>query len=511
MENQLLSIITFLPLVAAAILALFMRGDDAAARSNAKWLALITTTATFVISLFMLFRFDPSNTGFQFVEERTWILGLSYKMGVDGISILFVMLTTFLMPITIWSCWGVETRVKEYMIAFLVLETLMLGVFCALDLVLFYLFFEAGLIPMFLIIGIWGGKDRIYAAFKFFLYTLLGSVLMLVAMIAMYLDAGTTDIVKLLAHDFGYETFSLLGFQVVGGLQTMLFLAFFASFAVKMPMWPVHTWLPDAHVQAPTAGSVVLAAILLKMGGYGFLRFSLPMFPVGSEVMGPLVLWLSAIAIVYTSLVALAQSDMKKLIAYSSVAHMGYVTMGIFSVNQQGVDGAILQMISHGFISGALFLAVGVIYDRMHTREIDAYGGLVNRMPAYALVFMFFTMANVGLPGTSGFVGEFLTLTGIFQVNTWVAAVATSGVILSASYALWLYRRVVFGALIKEALKSITDMTAREKAIFAPLIAMTLVLGIYPSLVTDIIGPSVSALITDYRDALPVVAELATN
>ena len=503
MENQLLSIITFLPLVAAVILALFMRGDDAAARNGAKWLALFTTSATFVISLFILFRFDPSNTGFQFVEERPWILGLSYKMGVDGISILFVMLTTFLMPITIYSCWGVETRVKEYMIAFLVLETLMLGVFCALDLVLFYLFFEAGLIPMFLIIGIWGGKDRIYAAFKFFLYTFLGSVLMLVAMIAMYLDAGTTDIAKLLVHDFGHESFSLLGIQVVGGLQTILFLAFFASFAVKMPMWPVHTWLPDAHVQAPTAGSVVLAAILLKMGGYGFLRFSLPMFPVGSDVMAPLVLWMSAIAIVYTSLVALAQTDMKKLIAYSSVAHMGYVTMGIFAANQQGVDGAIFQMLSHGFISGALFLCVGVIYDRMHTREIDAYGGLVNRMPAYALVFMFFTMANVGLPGTSGFVGEFLTLMGIFQVNTWVAAVAASGVILSAGYALWLYRRVVFGDLIKEALKSITDMDRREKVIFAPLIAMTLILGVYPSLVTDIIGPSVSALVTDYQAAQP--------
>ncbi|MBA4325237.1 MAG: NADH-quinone oxidoreductase subunit M [Rhodobacter sp.] len=512
MENQLLSIITFLPLVAALILALFMRGDDAAARQGAKWLALFTTTATFVISLFILFRFDPSNTGFQFVEEREWILGLTYKMGVDGISILFVMLTTFLMPITIYACWNVETRVKEYMIAFLVLETLMLGVFMALDLVLFYLFFEAGLIPMFLIIGIWGGKERIYAAFKFFLYTFLGSVLMLVAMIVMYFDAGTTDIVELLAHDFGSETFSLLGFQVVGGLQTMLFLAFFASFAVKMPMWPVHTWLPDAHVQAPTAGSVVLAAILLKMGGYGFLRFSLPMFPVGSDVMAPLVLWLSAIAIVYTSLVALAQTDMKKLIAYSSVAHMGFVTMGIFSANQQGVDGAIFQMISHGFISGALFLCVGVIYDRMHTREIDAYGGLVNRMPAYALVFMFFTMANVGLPGTSGFVGEFLTLMGVFQVNTWVAAVAATGVILSAAYALWLYRQVVFGDLIKEALRSITDMDRRERVVFAPLIAMTLILGVYPSLVTDIIGPSVTALVTDYQAALPAdAAAVALN
>jgi NADH-quinone oxidoreductase subunit M len=385
-----------------------------------------------------------------------------------------------------------------------VLETLMLGVFCALDLVLFYLFFEAGLIPMFLIIGIWGGKDRIYASFKFFLYTFLGSVLMLVAMIAMYFDAGTTDIVQLLKHNFASETLNIAGFQVLGGLQTLLFIAFFASFAVKMPMWPVHTWLPDAHVQAPTAGSVVLAAILLKMGGYGFLRFSLPMFPVASDMLAPLVFWMSAIAIVYTSLVALAQNDMKKLIAYSSVAHMGYVTMGIFAANQQGVEGAIFQMLSHGFISGALFLCVGVIYDRMHTREIDAYGGLVNRMPAYALVFMFFTMANVGLPGTSGFVGEFLTLAGIFQVNTWVAVVATSGVILSAAYALWLYRRVVFGDLIKESLRSITDMTRREKAIFAPLIAMTLLLGIYPSLVTDITGPSVANLVSEYQAALPV-------
>lgn len=423
-------------------------------------------------------------------------------MGVDGISVLFVMLTTFIMPLTIAASWNVTDRVKEYMIAFLLLETLMLGVFMALDLVLFYLFFEAGLIPMFLIIGIWGGKERIYASFKFFLYTFLGSVLMLVAMVGMYAEAGTTDIAQLLRHDFGSETISLFGFQIVGGMQTLMFIAFFASFAVKMPMWPVHTWLPDAHVQAPTAGSVVLAAILLKMGGYGFLRFSLPMFPVGADLLTPLVFWMSAIAIVYTSLVALVQDDMKKLIAYSSVAHMGYVTMGIFAANQQGIDGAIFQMISHGFISGALFLCVGVIYDRMHTREIDAYGGLVNRMPAYALIFMFFTMANVGLPGTSGFVGEFLTLVGIFKVNTWVALFATSGVILSAAYALWLYRRVVMGDLIKESLKTIKDMTTREKAIFAPLVAMTLLLGVYPALVTDIIGPSVGALIGNYETAL---------
>ncbi len=496
--GNLLSLTTFIPLLGAAILALFLRGDDEAAQRNAKWVALVVTGATFLVSLFILFAFDPSDPGFQFVEERPWLLGLQYKMGVDGISVLFVMLTTFLMPLVIAACWDVKTRVKEYMIAFLILETLMLGVFMALDLVLFYLFFEAGLIPMFLIIGIWGGKDRIYASFKFFLYTFLGSVLMLVAMVAMFTDAGTTDIPALMAHEFGSESFSLLGIQIIGGAQTLMWIAFFASFAVKMPMWPVHTWLPDAHVQAPTAGSVVLAAILLKMGGYGFLRFSLPMFPVGSEVMGPLVLWLSAIAIVYTSLVALVQQDMKKLIAYSSVAHMGYVTMGIFAVNQQGIDGAIFQMISHGFISGALFLCVGVIYDRMHTREIDAYGGLVNRMPAYALIFMFFTMANVGLPGTSGFVGEFLTLMGIFQVNTWIAVFATSGVILSAAYALWLYRRVVMGDLIKESLKTISDMTTRERAIFAPLVVMTLLLGVYPALVLDIIGPSVSALVGQY-------------
>jgi NADH-quinone oxidoreductase subunit M len=509
MQN-LLSIITFLPTVAAVILALFLRGDDAAARRNARWLALLATTATFLASLFLIAGFDPADTGFQFVEERDWIFGLTYRMGVDGISIAFVMLTTFLMPITIAACWGVEHRVKDYMIAFLVLETLMIGVFVSLDLVLFYLFFEAGLIPMFLIIGIWGGKERIYAAFKFFLYTFLGSVLMLVAMIAMYVQAGTTDITLLLRHDFDASPLAVLGLDIPGGVQTLLWLAFFASFAVKMPMWPVHTWLPDAHVQAPTAGSVVLAAILLKMGGYGFLRFSLPMFPVASDLLAPLVFWMSAIAIVYASLVALAQEDMKKLIAYSSVAHMGYVTLGIFAANRQGIDGAIFQMISHGFISGALFLCVGVVYDRMHTREIAAYGGLVNRMPAYAAIFMFFTMANVGLPGTSGFVGEFLTLAGIFQVNTWVAAVATSGVILSAAYALWLYRRVVFGDLVRESLRAITDMDRRERAIFAPLVAMTLLLGVYPSLLTDLIGPSVEALIADYRAALPDAGSVAS-
>ena len=506
----LLSIITFLPIVAALIMALFLRGSDEGAGRNAKWLALVATVATFAVSCVVLAGFDPQNTGFQFVEDQPWIFGLRYKLGVDGISILFVMLTTFLMPLVILSTWEVTDRAKDYMIAFLVLEGLMIGVFVALDLVMFYLFFEAGLIPMFLIIGIWGGKDRIYAAFKFFLYTFLGSVLMLVAMIAMYRIAGTTDIPTLLGFDFPTDPVRVFGWSLLGGTQMLLFLAFFASFAVKMPMWPVHTWLPDAHVQAPTAASVLLAAVLLKMGGYGFLRFSLPMFPEASAIAQPAILWLSAIAIVYTSLVALAQSDMKKLIAYSSVAHMGYVTLGTFAANQPGVEGAIFQMLSHGFVSGALFLLVGVIYDRMHTREIGAYGGLVNRMPIYALIFMFFTMANVGLPGTSGFVGEFLTLLGTFRVNTWVAVVATSGVILSAAYALWLYRRVTLGDLIKGSLMAITDMTPRERWIFVPLIAMTLLLGVYPRAVTDITGPSVAALLNDYHASLPA-AEAATQ
>ena len=508
--GNLLSLITFIPSIAALILVLLSRGDSEESQRNVKYLALAATVFTFVVSLVMLFGFDHSSTGFQFVEERSWLLGMQYKMGVDGISILFVMLTTFTMPLVIVASWNVTYRLKEYMVAFLVLETLMIGVFCALDLVLFYVFFEAGLIPMFLIIGIWGGKERIYASFKFFLYTFLGSVLMLVAMVAMFSDAGSTDIVFLLTHNFKSDVLNVFGFQILGGAQTLMWIAFFASFAVKMPMWPFHTWLPDAHVQAPTAGSVVLAAILLKLGGYGFLRFALPMFPIASDLLTPLIFWLSAIAIVYTSLVALVQHDMKKLIAYSSVAHMGFVTMGIFAANQQGVDGAIFQMISHGFISGALFLCVGVLYDRLHTRNIDAYGGIVNKMPIYALIFMFFTLANVGLPGTSGFVGEFLTLVGIFKVNTWVALFATSGVILSAAYALWLYRRIVLGQLIKESLKSITEMDRREKIIFAPLIFMTLLLGIYPALILDITGPSVSALVETYQSDVADYRNLAS-
>jgi len=510
MEN-LLTIMIFMPLIASIILAVFLRGEDRVSRNNAKWLALVATVATFLASIFLYAQFDPANTGFQFVEDRPWFSGLRYKLGVDGISVLFVLLTTFFMPIVIGSCWEVDYRVKDYMIALLLLETLMLGVFCALDIILFYLFFEAGLIPMFLIIGIWGGANRVYASFKFFLYTFLGSVLMLLAIISMYIEAGTTDIVLLLNHKFDVTTLEILGLSVVGGMQTLMWLGFFTSFAVKMPMWPVHTWLPDAHVQAPTAGSVVLAAILLKMGGYGFLRFSLPMFPFSTDLMAPLVLWLSVIAIIYTSLVALVQTDMKKLIAYSSVAHMGFVTMGIFCVNQQGLDGAIFQMLSHGFISGALFLCVGVIYDRIHTREISAYGGLVNKMPAYALVFMLFTMANVGLPGTSGFVGEFLTIVGVFKVNTWVAFLATSGVILSAAYALWLYRRVVMGDLIKESLRTITDMNSREIVIFVPLAFMTLLLGLYPSLVLDVIGPSVEALLVNYETGLMGASDSLTQ
>ena len=500
--TNLLSIITFLPIVAAGIMALFLRGQDEAAARNAKWLALLTTTATFLISLFVLFGFDPANTGFQFVEDHAWIMGLRYKMGVDGISVLFVMLTTFMMPLTILSTWEVEVKVKEYMIAFLVLEGLMIGVFTALDLVLFYLFFEAGLIPMFLIIGIWGGKDRIYASFKFFLYTFLGSVLMLVAMIAMYRMAGTTDIPTLLTFDFPSETFRLLGISVIGGMQMLLFLAFFASFAVKMPMWPVHTWLPDAHVQAPTAGSVILAGILLKLGGYGFILFNVPMFPMASEMFRPLVFTLSVISIVYTSLVAWRQTDIKKLIAYSSVAHMGFVTLGIFAGNDIGMQGAIFQMISHGLISGALFLCVGVVYDRMHTREIAFYGGLTSKMPWYAAIFLMFTMANVGLPGTSGFIGEVLTMTGAYHASTWAALVAASGVIFSAVYALTLYRAVMFGEITNPKLETIADIDKRELLLFAPLIVGTLWLGVHPASVLDYTGPAVEALTSAYRAAI---------
>ncbi|MGI9415460.1 MAG: NADH-quinone oxidoreductase subunit M [Hyphomicrobiales bacterium] len=486
----ILSVVTFLPIL-GALFIFAIRGDDEIALRNTRFVAMWTTIITFVLSLLIWINFDAGTAEFQFVEKGEWLGGaINYHMGVDGISMLFVILTTFLMPACILASWHIETRVKEYMIAFLVLETLMIGVFCALDLVLFYLFFEGGLIPMFLIIGVWGGARRVYASFKFFLYTLLGSVLMLLAIMVMYWDAGTTDIPTLLAHKFPV------------GWQNWLFLAFFASFAVKLPMWPVHTWLPDAHVEAPTAGSVVLAAILLKMGGYGFLRFSLPMFPVATDTFAPMIFALSIMAIIYTSLVALAQVDMKKLIAYSSVAHMGFVTMGIFALNVQGIQGGIFQMLSHGIVSAALFLCVGVIYDRMHTREIAAYGGLVDRMPVYAFTFMVFTLANVGLPGTSGFVGEFLTLTGAFQINTWVAFLATTGVVLSAAYALYLYRRVIYGVLEKDSLKAIADMSPREIAVLAPLVALTILFGVYPVPLLDVTAASVDNLIADYNAAL---------
>jgi len=480
-----------LPLVGAAFI-LAQRGDQASVDSNARYAALAATVATFVLACFAWAQFDPANPGFQMVETHAWVSdAIKFKLGVDGFSFPFVVLTAFLMPFCILASWhSITKRVREYMVAFLILETLMIGVFVALDLVLFYLFFEGGLIPMFLIIGIWGGKRRVYASYKFFLYTLLGSVLLLLALMAMYWHAGTTDIPTLLAHKFP------------AGMQTWLWLAFFASFAVKMPMWPVHTWLPDAHVEAPTAGSVVLAAIMLKMGGYGFIRFSIPMFPEASEYFASFVFALSVIAIVYTSLVALMQEDIKKLIAYSSVAHMGFVTMGLFTLTPQGIQGAMFQMVSHGLVSGALFLCVGVIYDRMHTREISAYGGLVNRMPVYAVIFMVFTMANVGLPGTAGFVGEFLTLLGAFKANPWVAFIACSGVILSAAYALWLYRRVMFGELVKPELKDIADLDRREMAILVPLVLLTVWYGIRPGTILDAFAAPTEALIKNYQAAL---------
>ncbi len=496
----ILSLLTFLPLVGVLFL-LAIRGDDEFSLKNIRHIALWTTVVNFVFSCVLWAKFDHAAAGFQFVEQAEWLGGaINYRMGVDGISTPFIILTAFLMPFCILASWNSIThRVKEYMIAFLVLETLMIGVFCALDLVLFYLFFEGGLIPMFLIIGIWGGKRRVYASFKFFLYTLLGSLLMLVGILAMYGTAGTTDIQALLQYKFP------------AGMQTWLWLGFFASFAVKMPMWPVHTWLPDAHVEAPTAGSVILAGILLKMGGYGFLRFSLPMFPLASEQFAPLVFTLSVVAIIYTSLVALMQEDIKKLIAYSSVAHMGFVTMGIFTLNAQGVQGAVFQMVSHGIVSGALFLCVGVVYDRMHTREIAAFGGLVNRMPWYAAAFLVFTMANVGLPGTSGFVGEFLTLMGAFKANTWVAFFATTGVILSAGYALWLYRKVVFGEMTKPSLEGIADLNRREIAILVPLVLLTVLFGVWPAPILDMSAASVDGILNTATAAIEAAGKTAAR
>ena len=498
LSDHLLTVITFLPALGALLLLLVGgKGDETANLS--RWIAMVVTSVTALLSLWLWFLYDPSNPGFQFVENYRWIGdSIGYRMGVDGISVLFIPLTAVLMPAVILSSWGpITTRVKEYMIVFLVLETFMIGAFATLDLAMFYVFFEGTLIPMFLIIGIWGGKRRIQATYKFFFYSFTGTVLMLLAIMYMFWQAGTLDIR------------SLLGFRFPPEVQFWLWIGFFASFAVKMPMWPFHRWLPEAHVEAPTGGSVILAAILLKMGGYGFIRFSLSMFPDASQYFAPFVFTLSIAAIIITSLVALVQTDIKKLIAYSSVAHMGFVTMGIFSGNVYGIHGAIFQMISHGIVSAALFLCVGVIYDRMHTRDIDAYGGLVERMPRYALVFMVFTMANVGLPGTSGFVGEFLTMFGAFQANTWVAFFAAFGVILSAAYALWLYRRVIFGALTKESLKGILDLDAREIAILVPLAILTILFGFYPAPILDATAASVNLVAENFANAIGAAPQAA--
>ena len=490
--DHILTLVTFLPLVGALVILgvrLMARGEGAA--PAARWIALATTLATLGVAAWLTALFDPGQAGYQFVERSAWFRAAEYHLGVDGVSILFVLLTAFLMPICILASWTtIKDRVVDYMIAFLVLETLVIGVFTALDLFLFYIFFEGTLVPMFLIIGVWGGQNRIYAAYKFFLYTLLGSVLMLLAMLWMAFETGSTSIPQLKEYAFAPEA------------QTLLWLAFFASFAVKMPMWPVHTWLPDAHVQAPTAGSVILAGILLKLGGYGFILFNLPMFPLASQQFAPMVFALSVIAIVYTSLVAFRQTDIKKLIAYSSVAHMGFVTMGIFAGNEQGVQGAVFQMLSHGLISGALFLCVGVVYDRMHTREIALYGGLTSKMPWFAAIFLLFTMANVGLPGTSGFIGEILTMTAVYEVSTWAALVAASGVIFSAVYALTLYRNVMFGEITNPKLMTITDVDRRELLIFVPLIVGTLWLGIYPAAVLDLTAASVEGVTSAYRAAI---------
>ena len=494
MQNfPLLSLLIFLPLVGAVLILVLARGDEAVVARNSRWTALWTSAINFVLSLFIWVHFDTTTADFQFVEYAVWMpaFNINYKMGIDGISMLFVLLTTLLTPICVLSSWEcIQNRVKEYMISFLVLETFMIGMFCSLDMVVFYIFFEAVLIPMFVIIGVWGGPGRVYAAFKLFLYTLLGSVLMLLALLAMYFTTGSTDIPTLMAYRFPVE------------MQIWLWLAFFASFAVKIPMWPVHTWLPDAHVEAPTAGSVILAAVLLKFGGYGFLRFSLPMFPEVSVMFTPLIYTLSIVAVIYTSLVALAQEDMKKLIAYSSVAHMGFVTIGTFTLTVQGVEGAIYMMLAHGIVSAALFLIVGVVYDRIHSRDISAYGGLVHRMPAYSLIFMLFMLASVGLPGTAGFVGEFLILVGAFKANTWVAALAATGLVLGAAYMLYLYRRVIFGKLTKDSLTAILDMNAREIAVFAPLVVLVIFMGVYPGPFLEIMHVSVTNLLTHVDTAL---------
>ena len=490
-ELPILSILISLPIVGIFFMTLIRNNNDQSS-NNLKHTALWISFLNSLISLYLLFTFNQQDAGFQFEERYFWIeYGISYHLGVDGISILFIVLTTMLVPICILASYdSIKFSVKEYLIAFLALETFMIGVFCSLDLVLFYLFFEGGLIPMFLIIGIWGGERRVYSTFKFFLYTLAGSVFMLLAIIYIFITAGTTDVSYLLDYNFTRNE------------QIVLWLAFFASFMVKIPMWPFHTWLPDAHVEAPTAGSVILAGVLLKMAGYGFIRFSIGFFPEASELFAPLIFALSIVAIIVTSLIALVQEDMKKLIAYSSVAHMGFVTLGIFTFTVQGIEGSVIQMISHGIVSAALFLCVGVVYDRLHTREISRYGGLVSKMPMYAFTFMIFILASLGLPGTSGFVGEFLVLLSIFSINTYFAVFATTGVVLAATYSLWLYRRMIFGALIKDDLSEMLDLTRREIIIFVPLITLTIFIGIYPKPVIDIIEPSAKKIVSQVNGKL---------
>ena len=497
----ILSLLTWLPL-AGGLFIMTVRGEEAVVASNARWAALWTSLIVFAVSLVLWVKFDTSDPGFQFKESLSWLpeFGVGYRMGVDGISVLFVLLSTALTPICILASWdAITTRVREYMLAFLVLETMMVGMFSAQDFIVFYMFFEGVLIPMFLIIGVWGGPRRVYASFKFFLYTLAGSILMLLALLAIWYHAGTTDLAVLMQT------------PLPAAMQFWLFLAFFASFAVKVPMWPVHTWLPDAHVEAPTAGSVILAGVLLKMGAYGFLRFSLPMLPQASQQFAPFMFTLGVVAVIYTSLVALAQTDMKKLIAYSSVAHMGVVIIGIFTFNAQGLQGALFQMLSHGIVSAALFLCVGVVYDRIHTRDIARYGGLAQRMPAYAIVFMLFTMASVGLPGTAGFVGEFLVLVGAFKVSLYLAYLGSFGMILGAAYMLYLYRRVIFGVITRDDLRGILDLSPREVAVFAPLILLTLWMGIYPSSFTQFFDATVHAMVESHTAALaaPKLAGIA--
>jgi NADH-quinone oxidoreductase subunit M len=490
----LLSVITFLPLTGVLFLML-IRGNEESIAANSRLVALWVSGFTFLLSLYLYIGFDPEIVGYQFEERADWITGsgISYHLGIDGISMPFILLATFLTPLSILASWkSITHRARDYMIAFLVLEVMMVGMFASLDMLMFYLFFEGVLIPMFIIIGVWGGAERVYAAFKFFLYTLLGSVLMLVCMLVMYQMVGTTDIPALAAFAFSPE------------VQFWLFLGFFGSFAVKVPMWPVHTWLPDAHVQAPTAGSMILAGVLLKMGGYGFLRFSLPMFPDASEYFAPFIFVLSIIAVIYTSLVALAQSDMKKLIAYSSVAHMGFVTIGIFTLTEQGIAGAMFQMISHGLVSAALFFCVGVVYDRLHTREISAYGGVVDAMPRYAAFFMFMMLASVGLPGTSGFVGEMLVLVGAWEASHWVAILAATGLILGACYMLWLYRRVVFGRAEKPEVLEMAALDRREVMIFVPLTILVLWFGIYPATLLDVMAYTVSDIMANVASDLSI-------